>query len=146
MEILPYSGQTQLLIIGFKPGELLLESIREVISTYGVKNGAVVSGIGTLSKCRMHYIEHTHFPAQDRIMTLEKPLELNSVNGLIVDGEPHLHIMVSCGEDEVYGGHLEEDSRVLYLAEIAVLVFNELKMIRQIDPERRIKLLKRFDG
>jgi predicted DNA-binding protein with PD1-like motif len=146
MEVLPYSGQTQLLIIGFEPGELLLESLKKAIATNGVQNGAVISGIGTLNKCRMHYIEHTHFPAQDRIMTLEKPLELNSINGLIVDGEPHLHIVVSCGENEVYGGHLEEGSQVLYLAEIAILVFNELKMVRKLDPERRIKLLNQWDG
>ena len=32
--------------------------------------------------------------------------------------------------DEVYRGHLEEGSEVLYLAEIAILVFNEHRMAR----------------
>jgi len=142
MEIMPFAGKTEILTIGFQPGELLLESIRAAIQTQGITNGAVVSGIGTLKTCRMHYITHTGFPPEDRIFTLNKPLELLSVNGLIADGEPHLHIVVSCGEDEVYGGHLEEGNQVLYLAEIAILVFNEHKMVRQPDPERRIKLLR----
>ena len=42
----------------------------------------------------------------------------------------------------MYGGHLHEGSEVLYLAEIAILVFNEHKMERRADPERKIKLLQ----
>jgi predicted DNA-binding protein with PD1-like motif len=145
MEVMPYAGQTELVIIGFEPGEMLLESLKEAIESHGVRNGAVVSGIGTLKTCRMHYVEHTGFPPQDRIMTLNKPLELLSVSGLIADSEPHLHIVVSCGQDEVYGGHLEEGSEVLYLAEIAILVFNEHRMERRVDKERKIKLLRRME-
>jgi len=145
MEVMPYTGKTQLVTIGFKPGEMLLESIQEAIASQGIRNGAVVSGIGTLKTCRMHYVEHTHFPPKDHIFELSKPLELLSVSGLIADGEPHLHIVVSCGENEVYGGHLHERSEVLYLAEIAILVFNEHAMVRQPDPERKVKLLRLKD-
>jgi predicted DNA-binding protein with PD1-like motif len=141
MEVIPYAGATRYLVIGLQPGELLLESIRSALESHGVRNGAVLSGIGTLKTCRMHYILHTGFPAHDQIYTLTKPLELLSVNGLIADGEPHLHITVSYGEDEVYGGHLEEGSEVLYLAEIAILAFDDLELVRKADPERKIKLL-----
>ncbi len=142
MEIMPYAGKTEILTIGFKPGELLLESLQEALNSQGIRNGAVVSGIGTLKTCLMHYVEHTGFPPRDHIFELSKPLELLSVSGLIVDGEPHLHIVVSCGQDEVYGGHLHEGSEVLYLAEIAILVFNEHQMERKPDLERKIKLLR----
>ena len=142
MEVMPFAGKKEIVTIGFQPGEMLLESIREAIQSQGITNGAVVSGIGTLKTCRMHYVEHTEFPPKDHIFLLNKPLELLSVNGLIADGEPHLHIVVSCGQDEVYGGHLHEGSEVLYLAEIAILVFNEHKMERRPDPERKIKLLQ----
>ncbi|MBN2045727.1 MAG: DUF296 domain-containing protein, partial [Anaerolineales bacterium] len=70
MQILPYTGPTQLVTIGFAPGEMLLESIQVAIQQQGIRNGAVVSGIGTLKTCRMHYITHTGFPAEDRIFTL----------------------------------------------------------------------------
>jgi uncharacterized protein len=141
MEIMPYSGQTRWVIIGLQPGEMLLESIQEAIRVQGIRSGAVVSGIGTLKTCHMHYIEHTDFPPQDRIYRLDNPLELLSVSGLIAAGEAHLHITVSFGEEEVYGGHLEPGSEVLYLAEIAIVVFDELEMIRRVDPERKVKLL-----
>jgi len=143
MEIMPYAGKTELVTIGFQPGEMLLESIQEALKSQGITNGAVVSGIGTLKTCWMHTITHTGFPPQDHIFELSKPLELLSVNGLIADGELHLHVVVSCGQDEVYGGHLHEGSQVLYLAEIAILVFNQHQMVRQPDSERKIKLLQK---
>ena len=90
MEIIPYSGSTHLVVVGFKPGDLFLESIKEAIQAQGIRNGAVVSGIGTLKTCQMHYVEHTGFPPRDHFYTLNKPLELLSVNGLIADGEPHI--------------------------------------------------------
>jgi predicted DNA-binding protein with PD1-like motif len=117
--------------VGVDPGELLLESIEKAIAEHDIQAGMVVSGIGTLKTCSMHYITHTGFPPSDKQYTIEKPIELLSVSGLIVQGKPHLHIQVSVGEDECYGGHLEPGSEVLYLAEIGILKCNGLKMKRE---------------
>jgi predicted DNA-binding protein with PD1-like motif len=143
MNVRPYSGSTELVVVGLQPGELLLESVQQAVRDRGIRNGAVVSGIGTLKTCTLHYIEHVNFPPTDRFFTLDKPLELLSVSGLIADGEPHLHVVVSCGENEVYAGHLEPGSEVAYLAELAILVFNGLEMTRVPDLQRKIKLLGR---
>ena len=136
-----YTGPTQVVTVGIAPGEMLLESIRQALADQGVRNGVVVSGIGTLKNLRMHYILHTDFPAADEIISIERPLELLSVSGVIADGQPHLHVVVSCGRDEVYAGHLEDQSEVAYLAEIAVLKCNDLEMVRRRDPERNVALL-----
>jgi predicted DNA-binding protein with PD1-like motif len=40
-----------------------------------------------------------------------------------------------------YSGHLENGSEVLYLAEVAILVFNDFEMSRHIDKERNVNLL-----
>ena len=123
------------------PGEMLLESIEQACREQDIRNGAVVSGIGTLKTCHMHYIRHTDFPPADAFYRLAKPLELLSVSGLIADGQPHLHIVVSCGESEVYAGHLEPESEVAYLAEIAIVKCNGLSLARHADEQRGIKLL-----
>ena len=141
MNVISNTGATELIAIGIQPGEMLLETITEACRRKDIRNGAVVSGIGTLKTCHMHYIEHTDFPPKDCFFRLAKPLELLSVSGLIADGEPHLHIVVSCGWEEVYAGHLEPGSEVAYLAEIAILKCNDLAMVRHLDAERRIKLL-----
>jgi hypothetical protein len=134
-------GPTQLVIVALEPGEMLLESVREAIRKHDIQSGAVVSGIGTLKTCRLHYIEHTEFPPKDKCFTLKVPLELVSVSGIIADGEPHLHVVVSCGEGHVWAGHLEPESEVAYLAEIAILKFNDLAMVRRLDEARTIRLL-----
>ena len=141
MKAMRRPGAADVLVIGFEPGELLLESLQRAIDEQGVRNGAVVSGIGTLTTCTLHCITHTNFPSDNHFWTLEKPLELLSVSGVIAGGEPHLHVVVSCGEDEVYAGHLEPGAEVAYLAELVVLVFNDLPLTRRRDPERQVMLL-----
>ena len=136
-----YDGSTEIVVVGIAPGEMLLETIQEAIARHDIQNGAVVSGIGTLKTCQLHYIKDTEFPPTDIFHTLEKPLELLSVSGIIADGQPHLHVVVSCGEDEVFAGHLEPSSEVLYLAEIAIQKFNALRLDRKVDTERGVKLL-----
>ncbi len=141
MNIMQRGDFAHTVVIGLGPGEMLLESIRAACRKAKVVNGAVVSGVGTLKTCRMHYIEHTDFPPKDRFFTIEKPLELVSVSGIIADGEPHLHIVISHADSEVWAGHLEDGSEVAYLAEIAILRFNGLRLARRLDEDRKIKLI-----
>lgn len=145
MHVIPYRGEVEFITIGLGPGELLLESIQEAIKQYDIQNGVVISGIGTFKICRMHYITKTEMPPEDAIYTLEKPLELNAISGIIADGEPHLHISVSCGEHEAYGGHLEPGSELAYLAEITILKCNDHRLIRKPDASSTVKLLQAGD-
>jgi predicted DNA-binding protein with PD1-like motif len=142
MKTLEHTGPTQMVIVALEPGEMLLESLREAIQKHDIRSGVVISGIGTLKTCQMHFIEHTDFPPKDKFFTLKAPLELVSVSGIVADGEPHLHVVVSCGEGHVWAGHLEPESEVAYLAEIALLKFNDLAMVRRLDEGRRIRLLE----
>ena len=141
MNIIKGKGEIEIINLGIEPGEMLLESIIKAIEEYDIQNGIIVSGIGTFKTCNMHYINHTDFPPSDSMYHLDKPLELLSVSGIIANKIPHLHIVVSCGKDEVYGGHLEAESEVAYLAEIAILKTNFVPMERHWDDERKINLL-----
>ncbi|MGC9455849.1 MAG: PPC domain-containing DNA-binding protein [Phycisphaerae bacterium] len=140
MKTITHSGPMEMVVVALEPDELLLESIEQAVAENGIRNGMVVSGIGTLKTCHMHYIKHTGFPSDNGFYKLQKPLELLSVSGIIADGEPHLHIVCSCGENEVYCGHLEHDSKVCYLAEIAILKCNGMEMTRTKD-DRGVSLL-----
>ena len=141
MNVLSCDAGTELVVVALAPGEMLLESIQEAIAEKDVRNGVVISGIGTLKNLRMHYILHTSFPPEDKIVNIERPLELVSVSGIVADGEPHLHVAVSCAQDEVWCGHLEPGSEVAYLAEIATLKCNDLDIARRLDEQRQVKLL-----
>ena len=50
-------------------------------------------------------------------------------------------MVVSCKDEGVWGGHLEPESEVLYLAEVAILKCNDLKVQRTPDPEFGTKIL-----
>jgi predicted DNA-binding protein with PD1-like motif len=142
MNIIPYRGEVELITIGMGPGEMLLEGIQEAVKQHDIKNGIIISGIGTLKTCRMHYITTTDMPPRDAIFTLKKPLELTAINGIIANGEPHLHITVTCGENEAYGGHLEPGSELAYLAEITILKCNGHALIRKPDTSGYLRLLE----
>ena len=141
MKTAQYAGPMELVTIGIRPGEMLLETIRQAIARHEIRTGVVVSGVGTLKTCRMHYVTHTRFPPTDEFYTLQEPLELLSVSGIIAEGEPHLHVVVSCKQEGVWGGHLEPGSEVLYLAEIAILKLTRLELTRTEDPEFKTKVL-----
>lgn len=141
MNVMTCQGQIETIVVGLGPGDLLLECVDKVVREQDIQNGVVVSGIGTLKTCRMHYIKHTDFPPEDAIFMLEKPMELLSVSGVIADGEPHLHGVVSYADNEAQGGHIEPGCEVAYLAELVIHKFNGIAMTRHFDSDRKIKLL-----
>lgn len=136
-----YNGAFEVVVVGVAPGEMLLETIEAAIREYDIQNGAVVSGIGTLKVARMHHIEHDRFPPEDRIYVIEKPLEVSNISGIVADGKPHLHITVGYRDEWAVAGHLEPGSEVLYLAEVVLLKFNDLRLDRHYDADRKISLL-----
>ncbi len=141
MTTMQYAGLIEVVTISIEPGEMLLETIQEALKKHSIKNGVVISGIGTLKSCHLHYVTHCDFPPSNRFFTIEKPLELSSISGIIADGEPHLHVVASYADEKTYTGHLEDSSQVLYLVEVTILVFNDLQMTRHFDRQRGIRLL-----
>jgi len=120
----------RLLFIHLSKGEDILKSITEEVRRQGIKSGIVVSGIGALRKATYHYIGTTEDLPTNMFRTIDKPLEMSSLQGLILEGVPHLHITFS-EESQTYAGHLEEGCEVQYLAEIAILEVKDLPVGRR---------------
>jgi len=136
-----YTGPVEVIAVGIQPGEMLLESVESAVKEHDIQNGVVVSGIATLKVANMHHIIHDRFPPEDRFFTIEKPLEVSNISGIIANGQPHLHITVGYRDEWSVAGHLEPGSEVLYLAELVILKFNSIQLERYRDEERRISLL-----
>ena len=81
MNVMSSAADMELIVLDLQPGQMLLESIRRAVDQESIRNGLVVSGIGTLKNLRMHYIAHTDFPLRDELVNIERPLELLSVSG-----------------------------------------------------------------
>ncbi len=136
------SRDGKLIAIGLEPDEKLLESVKEVIRAQGIRDGAVVSGIGTLKRCHMHYVNTTGFPAENKFYVVEEPLEIVAISGLIADYEPHLHMAAGCRNQRAYVGHVEDECVVLYLAELMIMRTEGIGLRRETDPKNGISLLK----
>jgi uncharacterized protein len=118
-------------VLRFDPGEDLHDGLTEFIATSGVRNGAVVSGVGTLDQCVMHMVTGLDYPPEEAYPRwTDTPLELVGMQGVIADGEPHVHMTVSDTEHAT-GGHLEPGCRVLYLAELVIQEFSGLQLTRE---------------
>jgi hypothetical protein len=110
----------RVVILNLERGEKLLESIKAQLNELGIKNAIVLSAIGSLQKAVFHRVTGMEESPVDEYVTIEAPLELASLQGIVVNGEPHFHMVISNLEN-TFTGHLEEETTVLYLCEITLV-------------------------
>jgi predicted DNA-binding protein with PD1-like motif len=104
----------------------------------------VVSGIGSLSECRLHQVVAGYPPdlmtRHQEYLELKGSYEVASIQGIIADGEPHLHLTVCEGEHTV-AGHLEDGSVVLGVVELAIVCAENAPIRRVVRGPEKIKQL-----
>lgn len=115
-------------------GDLLLESLRDAIRKNHIQDGAVLTAAGSLSECTYHRVKSLAAKAEDEFVTVKAPMEILNVNGLIANGEPHLHLTLAADQG-AFGGHLENGCRVLYRAEITIAKFDGPALERKPNPD-----------
>ncbi len=117
-------------ILRIDSGEDVLGSLKEFIRDKGIRQGVVVSGYGTFGKVRLHWVVHNRFPPENRFDEWEGGIELMGMNGMIVEGEPHVHFTASNPEG-AFGGHLEEGCICYVLCEIGIVELEGPSMRRE---------------
>lgn len=113
-------------------GDKVLESIQNEMNRLGVKNAVLLSAIGSMRKIVIHVITETTDKSVDKFITIENAIEVGAMQGLILDGEPHIHIICSDPE-KTYVGHLEDGCEVQYLMELSFMEVNNLSLMRKKD-------------
>jgi len=126
------SGLGRVIVLNLKRGDLLLESVRDLLAQQGVKNAVLLSIVGSLQKLVYHRPLSFADSPEDEFITVEKPMEIGMVSGMVINGHPHFHIVASDPE-ETHVGHLEEGTTVLYLAEILLCEIEGLNLQRKVD-------------
>ena len=122
----------RIVIIHLEKGDCILESVNKELERLQLKNGILLSAIGSLRKAALHYIASTTDRALNKFLTIESPIELSSAQGLIINGEPHFHLTLS-DPQHVYTGHMENGCEVQYLAELAILELTDLNLTRKLN-------------
>jgi predicted DNA-binding protein with PD1-like motif len=119
------SGQfDRIVVIRVKNKVDLLHGIEEMVKKEHIKNGVILSGIGSLRGYHVHQINNRDFPTRN-IFTkaLTTPCDLVGMNGYVVNGVVHAHMMLGTGEKAI-NGHLEPGTEVFTYAIVTVGVMN----------------------
>ncbi len=118
----------------FDRDELLLEGVQEAVRREGIESAVITGGIGSLTNLNYHVITSTGLPPVDNTIEVTGAIELASVQGTVVGGDPHIHIIASNYDTtETYIGHLDAGSRVCYRAEVSLTVLDGVRLERYGD-------------
>ena len=116
-------------IVKIRPGESLVNSIKQLVNTESIHCAVILSAIGSVKNVHLNDIKSgAKLPITPPRLTfheLEGPLELLSLTGNIVPAESgqancHLHIMASKSSGDVVGGHMQ-DAEVFATCEIVLV-------------------------
>jgi len=104
-------------ILRVDPGEDVLASIERFLKETGVQQAVVLGGYGTLAAYHLHWVTHNRIPTENLFRRGEGGIEILAMNGLVVGGEPHIHVALST-PDGAFGGHLEPGCIAYVLCEL----------------------------
>lgn len=120
----------QVIVLNLQRGDLLLEAIESELKKSNIKDALLTSAIGSLQRVVLHRVIGTGREPEDEFVTLEKPMELASLQGMVLDGKAHFHMVVSDVEQS-YTGHLEPGTTVLYLGEVSLVELKGVSLCRE---------------
>lgn len=101
------------------PGQDLYDSVIAEACKNGPASHAVVTCVGSLTKCRMRLAGAT--ATNQNIVEIEGPLEIVSLVGTVAVNKAHLHISVADKDAKVYGGHLLSGSPIETTGETVIV-------------------------
>lgn len=114
----------RVVILRFKYKANLLEGLEQMVRKEHIRNGVILSAIGSVRGYEVHQVANRDFPSQD---TFEKnptcPADLVSMNGYIIRGRVHAHLTLAT-PDKVIAGHLEPATEVFTFAIVTIGVMN----------------------
>ena len=97
-----------------------------------IKNAVILSGIGSVYQYHVHSVDNATFPSRNVFNLEEKPADLVSVSGYIIEGRVHAHIGVSDSKTAA-GGHLEPGTKVFTFCIITIGILEDDISLDRLD-------------
>lgn len=127
----------RVVVLRFKYKTDLLAGMERMVKQEHIRNGVILSGVGSVRGYQMHQVSNRTMPSHD---TFEKnptePADLVSMNGYIINGRIHAHMTLGT-PDRTMAGHLEPGTEVFTFAVIAIGVMNDADLGRVDDKSYR---------
>jgi predicted DNA-binding protein with PD1-like motif len=128
------TGQFErVVVMRMKFGTDLLADIQKSVAEEHIKNGIILTGIGSVRGYRVHQVYNRDLPTKN-IFTAEPntPADLDSVSGYVINGKVHAHMVLGTG-DKTIAGHLEPGTEVFTYAVVTVGVLSGVDLSRVED-------------
>jgi len=110
----------------------ILKGLEDAVIQNSIKNAVILSGVGSLYKYHVHSVDNSTFPSKNVFYKEDKPADLVSVSGYIIDGRVHAHIGVSDGKTS-FGGHLEPGTEVFTFCIITIGILPDDISLQRLD-------------
>lgn len=130
--IVKETGRT--FILRMERGDLLREKIAELCQEENIHEAVILSGIATFDIANIQMSNTVGFPMGYDVLELQEPLELASLDGTIINAEPHIHGVIG-NANRTWAGHLLDGCRILYLGEIVIQELFCEPLIRRADKD-----------
>ena len=122
----------RVLFVHLTHGDDILKCVRQACKEAGITTGILSSGIGSTRQIIYHYPDSLTEKPLDIEVKVDRISELVSMQGIILEGEPHLHAMLTeKGGGICHGAHVEEGCEIMYLCEISIIEVEGLSLGRR---------------
>jgi len=128
------SGQFErVVVVRVKYQADLLAGIESIVKKEKIRNGVILSGVGSLRGYHIHTVSNRTFPSKNTfVRDPTAPADLVGMNGYIIDGKIHAHVTLAT-PDKAFGGHLEPGNEVFTFAVITIGVLNDKTDLSRLD-------------
>jgi len=133
-DVYALSGQFErILILRLKHDVDLLPGLEREIKRLGIQNAVLLSGIGSVRGYHVHTVSNRSFPSRNvYVKDPLAPADIQAMNGYVIDGRVHAHVVLSNPEHS-FGGHLEPETRVFTFAIITLGVLKQGLDLSRLD-------------
>lgn len=133
-EVYAVSSQLQrVVVLRFKYQTDLLAGLERAVKQERIQNAVILSGIGSVRNYQLHSVSNREFPSRNIfVKAAEKPADIVSVNGYIIQGRVHAH-MTLADDRRAYGGHLEPETSVFTFAIVTLGVVEDDADFKRLD-------------
>jgi uncharacterized protein len=123
----------RVVVLRFKYKTDLLAGMQKMVKQENIRNGVILSAIGSVRGYQVHQVSNRTLPSQDTfVKNPTEPADLVSMNGYVIEGKLHPHVTLAT-PDKVIAGHLEPGTEVFTFAIVTIGVLNDVDFRRLDD-------------
>lgn len=127
----------RVVVLRFKYKTDLLAGLQKMVKQENIRNGVILSAIGSVRGYQVHQVNNRTLPSQDTfVKNPTEPADLVSMNGYVIEGKLHPHLTLAT-PDKVIAGHLEPGTEVFTFAIVTIGVMNDVDFRRLDDKSYR---------